>query len=867
MAGVLIALGALGWHALVGAATGQDARGCYRFSDSLLPLAADAPAFAFVDLAQSGGTRLALEDEEEQLQLLQLGFTFQFYGRPYGTVSVSPNGFVTFLGDSDSGCCGQLLPDGTPPNGLVAALWKDLDPSLAAPAAGVYFQTLGTAPNRQFVVEFKGVPEHFDPTVSNTFEVILLESSNEIVVQYANGTSPNKPAAAGLEDTTGTNGLSWQYGTFSLTSTAVRYVPLALDTDGDGVADCVDNCRLVANPDQRDSDGDGTGDACDLDGPPFPVSVDPADAATAPAAGSDATGGTVVVWDGASALDDHGILARRYDRQAAALGAPFQVNTTVTGTQPWPRVASDPAGDFAVAWSSLEPGPAVRLRGFGAASPLSDDTAIASLPAEAHPGLARAPDGSLVAVWEAGDLVSGRRFTSTGTPVGDVFIASQASSNSERPDVAIGPRGDGIVVWRGLLPGKIPTRSILARALAGVPLGSQLTVDPVIVDVQRGPQVAAAGDGGFVVTWGGYEEVEDSTASRISIFGARVEGGEVIPGGPFQPGKPLFELDTPLMSTVLDPAVAADTAGNFIVVWEEQDPGVEGGHGRIRGQRFWSDGRLQGPSFPVSSPADPSVEDAAPAVSIAGTGDVMVVWRRSQPPAASTVLARQLRWCGNGNLDPAEECDDGNGVGGDCCSASCRLEPDGQPCSDGSACTTSETCLGGVCRGGAPVTCDDGNPCTADSCNPGTGCVFTPAGADGVPCDDGDACTEQDACGGGACGGTRVCGVIPASVVRVNRQGKARVKCLGARGATCAVDLLWGKDRINHPRRAQKIKRAGFAMLWLKLTRNGRIGLRSAPGRRLGVLAQATVIQPGQRTRISTVPLILRRSPSAAGGR
>src|SRR5262249_43774017 len=84
--------------------------------------------------------------------------------------------------------------------------------------------------------------------------------------------------------TTGTDGLSWQYGTFSLTGTAVRYVPLALDTDGDGVVDCLDNCRLVANPDQRDSDGDGTGDACDLDGPPFPVSVDPGDAMSAPAA-------------------------------------------------------------------------------------------------------------------------------------------------------------------------------------------------------------------------------------------------------------------------------------------------------------------------------------------------------------------------------------------------------------------------------------------------------------------------------------------------------------------------------------------------------------------------------------------------------
>jgi hypothetical protein len=35
------------------------------------------------------------------------------------------------------------------------------------------------------------------------------------------------------------------------------------DWDGDGVADDVDNCPLIANTDQSDTDGDGLGDACD----------------------------------------------------------------------------------------------------------------------------------------------------------------------------------------------------------------------------------------------------------------------------------------------------------------------------------------------------------------------------------------------------------------------------------------------------------------------------------------------------------------------------------------------------------------------------------------------------------------------------
>ena len=48
----------------------------------------------------------------------------------------------------------------------------------------------------------------------------------------------------------------------------------AVDTDGDGVPDGVDNCRFVPNPDQADRDGDDFGDECDAcpDDPDCPMS-------------------------------------------------------------------------------------------------------------------------------------------------------------------------------------------------------------------------------------------------------------------------------------------------------------------------------------------------------------------------------------------------------------------------------------------------------------------------------------------------------------------------------------------------------------------------------------------------------------------
>lgn len=45
--------------------------------------------------------------------------------------------------------------------------------------------------------------------------------------------------------------------------------------------------------------------------------------------------------------------------------------------------------------------------------------------------------------------------------------------------------------------------------------------------------------------------------------------------------------------------------------------------------------------------------------------------------------------CGDGNLDPGEDCDDGNTSNDDCCSAVCQVEAYGHPCVDSDPCTAN----------------------------------------------------------------------------------------------------------------------------------------------------------------------------------
>jgi fibro-slime domain-containing protein len=119
--------------------------------------------------------------------------------------------------------------------------------------------------------------------------------------------------------------------------------------------------------------------------------------------------------------------------------------------------------------------------------------------------------------------------------------------------------------------------------------------------------------------------------------------------------------------------------------------------------------------------------------------------------------------CGDGVLQAPEQCDDGNLVSGDGCSASCTIEPFYVCPTPDKPCTSTVVCGDGKVQGSE--TCDDGNAMSGDGCSstcqvePGWQCPTADTACIGKKCGDGivagrEACDDGNVVSGDGCSAT-----------------------------------------------------------------------------------------------------------------
>ena len=128
-------------------------------------------------------------------------------------------------------------------------------------ASGFVYEISGGADAALFTIDpntgtlnFKVAPDFENPADANKDNIY------EVIVKISNATD----GAVEVPVVTSQKSLLVpEANAAPVTQVAAIATKPATDTDGDGVADAVDNCPVTANASQKDTDGDGQGDTCD----------------------------------------------------------------------------------------------------------------------------------------------------------------------------------------------------------------------------------------------------------------------------------------------------------------------------------------------------------------------------------------------------------------------------------------------------------------------------------------------------------------------------------------------------------------------------------------------------------------------------
>lgn len=158
-----------------------------------------------------------------------IGFSFTFFGNTYTQFYVSSNGLVLFGAGSTDGT-EDPIPTAATPNNFIAAFWDDL----TVDATGnILYTTVGAAPNRKLVIQFRNMGFYPFPPFFGTFSTILYETTNNIQVQFriivdkSSSRAHGESAVIGLENSDGTAGVQYAYHNPEAISTgkAIQFTP------------------------------------------------------------------------------------------------------------------------------------------------------------------------------------------------------------------------------------------------------------------------------------------------------------------------------------------------------------------------------------------------------------------------------------------------------------------------------------------------------------------------------------------------------------------------------------------------------------------------------------------------------------------
>jgi uncharacterized repeat protein (TIGR01451 family) len=203
-------------------------------------------------------------------------------------------------------------------------------------------------------------------------------------------------------------------------------------------------------------------------------------------------------------------------------------------------------------------------------------------------------------------------------PSGGEFQVNTFTTYEQGYSTVAAWNGGFVVVWDSY-GSDLDTFSIAGQRYAanGNPAGSEFQVNSYTTYYQVLPDVAAGAQGEFVVVWMSY----GSSGTDSSFFS--VQGQRYASDG--SPAGVEFQINTYTTDYQVLPAVAADSSGSFVVVWQSYgSPGSDSDYTSVQGQRYAADGSTLGGQFQVNTYT--TYYQDYPDVAVAGNGSFIVVW-------------------------------------------------------------------------------------------------------------------------------------------------------------------------------------------------------------------------------------------------
>lgn len=326
-----------------------------------------------------------------------------------------------------------------------------------------------------------------------------------------------------------------------------------------------------------------------------------------------------------------------FDAVSVLAGTVHIVNTTTSGIQRSPVVTHLAGGGYVIIWSMTESPNVVQAQLYDAdGNPVGEEQTLNTYndSGQYTPSVAARADGGYVVAWASNAQDGDSRgiyvatFDSDGDPLSGILAVNQRTEGDENtPKVSVLSNGNFAVTWQGFHNDTgLWTIHVRLYDGDGTALTNEITTSSTDHN-NLSPSVIALADGGFIVTWAGFNDT-----TGYDLVGRRYDADGDAVGNEFH-----LTNDS---GSEFSPQFAVLNDGSFVATWQ--------GIGTVA-QHFNADGSAAGSAFQVS------MSGGNAKVAALDNGGWVVVWETMTlimfPMMSMTYTARGQVYGADGDAD------------------------------------------------------------------------------------------------------------------------------------------------------------------------------------------------------------------------